>query len=65
MKVGKLYQLYRNIPSFMLLEKLAEGDTKEKLWQIHNRRPDYQYAILHYGESLKVEWLLGDYNSTV
>jgi hypothetical protein len=57
MKVGKPYQLYRTIASCMLLEKLAEGDTKEELWQIHNRRPDYQYAILHSGENIKVEWL--------
>jgi hypothetical protein len=56
MKVGKQYQL--TIASCLLLEKLAEGNTKEELWQIHNRRRDCQYAILHYGESLKVEWLL-------
>jgi hypothetical protein len=57
MKVRKAYQLYRTSSNCMLLERLAEGDTKEELWQIHNRRPGYQYAILHSGESIKVEWL--------
>lgn len=61
MKVGKPYQLYRTIASCLWLEKLAEA-TKEELWQIHHRRPDFQYAILHYGDSLKVEWLLGAAN---
>jgi hypothetical protein len=58
MKLGKPYQLYRTSSNnCMLSEKLAEADSKEELWQLHNRRPDYQYAILQSGERIKVEWL--------
>jgi hypothetical protein len=38
MKLGKPYQLYRTSSNCMLLEKLAEADGKEELWQLHNRR---------------------------
>jgi hypothetical protein len=56
MKLGKPYQLYRTSShNCMLLEKLVEADSKEELWQLHNRRPDD--AILQSGERIKVEWL--------
>ena len=43
----KPWQLYRTNVDGKLQEKLAEAATREELWKIHERRPDYNYAIVH------------------
>jgi hypothetical protein len=44
---SKPYQLYRTGLDGELIERIAEADTREELWQVHKRRPDWRYAILH------------------
>ena len=46
----KPWQLYRTNVDGKLQEKLAEAATREELWKIHERRPDYNYAIVHIPE---------------
>jgi hypothetical protein len=46
----KPWQLYRTNVDGKLQEKLAEAASREGLWKIHKRRPDYNYAIVHIPE---------------
>jgi hypothetical protein len=41
----KPWQLYRTNVDGKLQEKLAEAVSREELWKIHKRRPDYNYGI--------------------
>jgi len=46
----KPWQLYRTNVDGKFQEKLAEAASREELWKIHKRRPDYNYAIVHIPE---------------
>ena len=49
---AKPYKLYRAGLNDELVGKLAEANTREQLWRIHNRQLDFHNAILHHNKRI-------------